>query len=38
MLPQLLGLIGLQAIDELMQIAVVMRSSHIPKGTTAVLI
>ncbi len=29
MLPQLLGLVGLQAIDELMQIAVVMRGSHI---------
>lgn len=37
MLPQLLGLVGLQALDELMQIAVVVRGSHIPKGTPAMV-
>jgi hypothetical protein len=31
MLPQLIGQAGLQAIDEFMQIAVVMRGSHITR-------
>jgi hypothetical protein len=28
MLPQLLGLVGLQAVDEFMQVAVIMRCRH----------